>query len=948
MWRGIRLESRAERRSTGHTPHSSQRAWLAGRRGATLLASCVAACASTLLPVQVAFGGTISGVTQFRIEWVRSVGLTEFEVPADNLVHLESTLKDYQRALEAAKLEDPGLLAPMDLVPFGTIGAVPDPKQTGTQLPPAISAGPLELRASGFSGVYSSVLGALRDRAGELRAKLEGAGSGELIAILDTTSGRLIRSYLPEAKRPAPLDGLLVNYSLVNGVAVFGAEATGGSSLPSVALQPGIEADSIPALERQIESGLESMPTLKGLDLRVGASMSDLPGGKRELVFHVGYVGPSGNPALPVSAFSLSYVDSGYKAISGTKELNLPDPQAVLAATSITLYRIKDPAIAGGIEYLTDWDPAASEGNTVKFMLNSVPSGSLLSVSAIQHVMEVTLETLRADDYELMGVFVDAAPMQLDMRAGGKDIRRNGGADGANTFELAVIPGIVGKVRVLASGERVDESERVDPPYARFDRIRERSPFQPGDESTRVLRRGPLQDFLDRMSRHPNRRVDAAVTPLSAPDQKGVASSSQDPARAAPTGDTAQDQSSAAGQAPKLVGPATIGIDYLVTETKPWTAFAQISNTGTQSTGEWQERFGFFHSDLLGGDEILSVEYVTTNFQDTHGINAYFDAPVDGSDWIRWKLLGGWNSYTASDVGSGLAEFEGESPFVGGELAFNVWQSGKLFLDVVGGVRWFDVYVNNKDVQVEGQQDFLVPYVGARLQRNARDATTDFSVFADFSLADATGVDVAEQENLGRLDPDRDWQLLRWDLYQSLYLDPLVPWSTDIRTATLAHEVAVRFRGQYSFGNRLIPQQMGVVGGLYTVRGYPESIVAGDDIMLFTGEYRLHLPQLLGFDPNPEPFLGMGEPFRLRPQFGYGATDWDLIFRAFIDIGLTTNADRKSYESDETLIGAGVGIQLQVLRNLDLRVDLGFPLQDLDSQPDIDSSRLSFVGTLAF
>ena len=41
-------------------------------------------------------------------------------------------------------------------------------------------------------------------------------------------------------------------------------------------------------------------------------------------------------------------------------------------------------------------------------------------------------------------------------------------------------------------------------------------------------------------------------------------------------------------------------------------------------------------------------------------------------------------------------------------------------------------------------------------------------------------------------------------------------------------EVALSVRGQYSFDDRLIPQNEDVAGGLYSVRGYEESETAGD------------------------------------------------------------------------------------------------------------------------
>jgi hemolysin activation/secretion protein len=441
-----------------------------------------------------------------------------------------------------------------------------------------------------------------------------------------------------------------------------------------------------------------------------------------------------------------------------------------------------------------------------------------------------------------------------------------------------------------------------------------------------------LRAFLDRQTRHPNRRVDAAVT--------------------ATEWSAALDAQGAGG--PRWREQGTVGLDFRVTENKPWSVLVQGSNTGIESTGKWQTRVGYFNSDLFGNDEIFSLEFVTTNLEDSNTVSAYFDAPIGESEHLRWKLFAGHSEYTASDVGFVFADFEGESPRVGGELAWNVAQWGKTFLDLVGGVTWTNVEALNGLTRDRGDESFLVPYIGARLQRNDRGAVTDFSLNLEFGFGE--GSRIVELNRLGRLFPDSEWQVLRWDFAQSFYLDPWFQDKADLATATLAHELYFRFHGQNSLGHRLVPQFMGTAGGFYTVRGYPTSVAAGDNVYIFTGEYRLHLPQLLGFDANPQPFMGIGtEPFRLRPQFGYGPTDWDLIFRAFVDAAVVRNVNRFSFETDEELIGAGFGVELQmqkgighpVLRNLSLRLDVGYPLKDLDFV-EVDDVQVTFVGSLAF
>jgi hemolysin activation/secretion protein len=719
--------------------------------------------------------------------------------------------------------------------------------------------------------------------------------------------------------------------------------------LPQVAGRYRIERESLRGLAEQFETALERSFVLVSGDER---TMLDFEVAARPLAdgrvveLTASFVGPAAAPAIPVRRFVLRYrggdgsllrtepeVRSAEAPESDRVPYDLPSSESVLAATTVTLFRVRD----GERSYLTDWPGDFHAAERVDLRLDTVfEQPEMLSISALQAVFQSVLLTLQAEEGEggvaggdLLGVFVEADPGELDLARGGLDLRP-AGADGV--FAIHATPGIVSSVRTTASGERVPAEERANPSDPRFARILARSPFQPESDLPQVLREAPLRAFLDRQTRHPNRRVDAAVT--------------------AAEWSAALDAQGADG--PRWREQGTVGLDFRVTENKPWSVLVQGSNTGIESTGKWQTRVGYFNSDLFGNDEIFSLEFVTTNLEDSNTVSAYFDAPIGESEHLRWKLFAGHSEYTASDVGFVFADFEGKSPRVGGELEWNVAQWGKTFLDLVGGVTWTNVEALNGLTRDRGDESFLVPYIGARLQRNDRGAVTDFSLNLEFGFGE--GSRIVELNRLGRLFPDSEWQVLRWDFAQSFYLDPWFQDKADLATATLAHELYFRFHGQNSLGHRLVPQFMGTAGGFYTVRGYPTSVAAGDNVYIFTGEYRLHLPQLLGFDANPQPFMGIGtEPFRLRPQFGYGPTDWDLIFRAFVDAAVVRNVNRFSFETDEELIGAGFGVELQmqkgighpVLRNLSLRLDVGYPLKDLDFVK-VDDVQVTFVGSLAF
>jgi hypothetical protein len=187
---------------------------------------------------------------------------------------------------------------------------------------------------------------------------------------------------------------------------------------------------------------------------------------------------------------------------------------------------------------------------------------------------------------------------------------------------------------------------------------------------------------------------------------------------------------------------------------------------------------------------------------------------------------------------------------------------------------------------------------------------------------------------LGRTGADEYFDVIRWDVYHSFYLEPLLnpeAWadSSTPESSTLAHEIVLRARGQWS-DDRLIPQALTTVGGMFSVRGYPESLTSGDTVYIASAEYVYHVPRAFPIEPNPENTPMFGKPFRYAPQQVYGRPDWDLLLRAFVDYGkVMQNSSNGSTPNDDdnSLLGVGLGIELLYQQNLSLRCDWGVAME---------------------
>lgn len=498
----------------------------------------------------------------------------------------------------------------------------------------------------------------------------------------------------------------------------------------------------------------------------------------------------------------------------------------------------------------------------------------------------------------IIGVYVVVDAKDID--GNDRDIRP---AD-RTTLQFIVVTSAVKQVRTVLTGDRVKEDSRVDDPRHQF--IKDRSPLKatPGSD---MLNKDELDEYVMRLNRQPGRRVDVAV--------------------------------SGAGE----IGGVTL--DYLVSEARPWYVYAQLSNTGTKQTNEWRERFGVVDNQLTGHDDVFSLDYVTAGFTASHSVITSYELPFFSFDRLRYKVYGSYNEFEASDVGQNNEQFSGDQWVVGNEMIFNVFQHRELFLDLVGGVRGQGVSTNNVTAQLEGRATFVAPYAGIRVERATDLAVTTGQVTV---IDYISGDDQRSIEALGRAQPTENPVVLQWDFAQTLYLEPLLfPNAFAAGNSTLAHELYFGTRGQYS-PNRLFPQVQEVAGGLYSVRGYPESIAAGDTVVIGSVEYRFHFPRILPVNADPKrPFL-WEKRFKYAPTQVYGRPDWDLIARAFFDAAQVWNSDKLPFEEDRTLAGTGIGVELQYKQNLNIRVDWGFALIGVRDEVSAGENRVHVSATFLY
>ena len=598
------------------------------------------------------------------------------------------------------------------------------------------------------------------------------------------------------------------------------------------------------------------------------------------------------------SARALSY-EPVYRVTEIVAEYALDSPQQIpldeVLDLEIGLRRAEDAYVA----------PRPVD-RTVRMRLSALPRDASFGASALLHINQSIVAAFNRRGFN--GVIVSVPDIE---EGTGRDLR----PPGVTALRLRIWTGQVSRVASIADGERfggLTVDERTN--HAAHAWIRARSPVRPGGPRG-LLSVTALEDYAAEISRHPGRRMDVEMVP-----------------------------------GPR---PGTTAVNLRITESKPWYAYAQYANTGTSTTTNNRERFGFVHNQLLGRDDILSLDYTTGDFDEVHAVSSTYSAPFDLSapEW-RFAVGGGYSRFDAREAGIIGTNVEGRDANVGAEISRQLFQHHELFVDAALGARWQHIEVENRQVvgtRLEADVDYAVPHLDLRLARN----TTTSSLFgrvgvmggftntsqSDLASVHTTSPNVApppELDVLGNALADDNFALTNFDASWSFYLEPLLDpygWRdpNQKRGGTLAHEVAFLARGQWAMNYRLVPEFQQVVGGFTTVRGYKQSAVVGDDLALGSVEYRLHLPRLFSPDPSPPELPGMGT-FRLRPAHLWDVPDWDLILRLFSDVAYVESSHALPSEEDETLFSTGGGVELAVRRNLTLRVDVGHTLGTLSAR----------------
>jgi hemolysin activation/secretion protein len=549
--------------------------------------------------------------------------------------------------------------------------------------------------------------------------------------------------------------------------------------------------------------------------------------------------------------------------------------------------------------------PANTPGASITTLpLSSLPAGARFSLPAIVAVMEGVVGELNRRDLQVVFVRPDSRQINL---AESTDLR----AADDRSLHLIVWVGQIAEVRTIAKGERFLPDHSINNPA--HARIRAESPIQPGqgEAAGGLFRRTLVDDYVSGLSTHPTRRVEASLA--------------------------------SAGEPGKVV------LDYLVNEVRPWQIFAQSSNTGSKAIGVWRTRLGFQHTQLTSRDDILNLDVVSSGKWETRAGLVSYSLPLKRPDVLKLRVFGSAGDFKIDDLGFQQARFTGDNWQAGTELAYRIRMPKTYTLVAQTGVSYNHYNVDSSVANTAaagGRSGFLIPFVGARLTRVTERLGAALALRLEHSV---DGVPNESPTNgirsLGRVDPATSWTVIKGGLSAASRLDSLFNPTRRAETAPpsgdLAHEISLSLRGQYVLSrDRLVPQEQDLIGGAYSVRGYPDSILSADDSLVTSAEYAFH----------------PGRIFQMPRIWG---SEVGVLFRAFTDYGRAwvtppagTGGGTRGTEQDRSLWSVGAGTELSFRKQISLRCDVGYVLREIRDSFTVLAEkgdvRAHFIGSITW
>ena len=315
------------------------------------------------------------------------------------------------------------------------------------------------------------------------------------------------------------------------------------------------------------------------------------------------------------------------------------------------------------------------------------------------------------------------------------------------------------------------------------------------------------------------------------------------------------------------------------------------SNSGSESTGKWLFNFAARTDQLSGRDDQVSVGYTISNTGERHSLSGAYYIPLVNPEFTTLGIGLGYSSYDASTFAVTTVDFEGDNLYLDLSLSGkpNLYLGDNLIPEMEFGLRMENVSAFNSLFGNSADATMVTPRVSLSLESTGtyRMGNTRASLFGNMS-----SIDENDREALGGYDATDRYARLQISHQETFFLGKWIEDTFNKAPSEYFSRQLLSIRAQLDFGlsgKRHLPHHQFIAGGTGSVRGYPESPVAGDSGQLLSVEYQI-------------PFYYFSD--------SYGQDDLPWTVGAFIDWARVGVNDPLFFESDQNLLGIGVGVQI--------------------------------------
>lgn len=345
----------------------------------------------------------------------------------------------------------------------------------------------------------------------------------------------------------------------------------------------------------------------------------------------------------------------------------------------------------------------------------------------------------------------------------------------------------------------------------------------------------------------------------------------------------------------------------------PLRVYTGYDDSGVESTGENRLFTGLNYGNLFGLGQEISYQF--TSSDDFDQLLAHSAAWMIPLPWMNLLEFSGVYAESRPEMADGF-DLTGESWQVGTRYIIPLPKIDRLKHEVAIG---YDFKFTNNNLQFGGVEIFDTPVeisqfslsYSASLPDKFGQTALDLSGF--WSPGEMSGDNTDRSFEATRIGSDSEY------FYGTIGMDRVTRLPLDFTLTSFANV-------QFSGGNLQGTEQF-LLGGYSTVRGYDELVASGDSGFLIRNEIytpALSLLQLIGAKKSTD----------------------ILQFLAFHDFGVAEVADPLPGEGKNVeLQSVGAGLRWQIEKNLAIRFDYGWQLEDLGLA---DSSRAHLGVTATF